>query len=250
MTPKETFDKVCEIAKNNQDILGVVLLGSRGKGFETPDSDYDLTVIAVDGKGEEVESLLAGFQITDIDLNVHELSNFRSYAAWGTADAWDRYDFLHVKIFEDKTNGELEKICYEKGHIPVEYKDEYVRGQTDMYLDNFFRSVKSCKKGNEFGQHLRAVQSIAPLVNIVFALNDRQAPFLDYLALELKRYPLAQAPWSEDVFCASIQKIISTGDLVTQQKMAKDLEVFLRQQGFGDTLDAWEGKDVQAIDYT
>ena len=47
---KAQFNKILQEFKKDPDVIGAFLSGSRGKGFEHQDSDYDLYVIVKDSR--------------------------------------------------------------------------------------------------------------------------------------------------------------------------------------------------------
>lgn len=105
----EQFAQLLEEAKTNPNIIGFFLGGSRGKGFQNEQSDYDPHMIV---KNEVVKTYHEKYEsmvLEEIDLVVMSLSEFRDYALWGNPEAGDRYDFTHVKALVDKT-GEVQKL--------------------------------------------------------------------------------------------------------------------------------------------
>src|SRR3989338_1637829 len=117
------YEQALKDAQENDDIVGFILVGSRGKGFENEHSDYDAIMIAKDAAADAIHKWYEEKKLEDLDLTVRSLSNFKTFAAWETPESWDRYNYAHVKILVDKTGGELEKIADEKGHIPQEKLD-------------------------------------------------------------------------------------------------------------------------------
>ncbi|HEY1710924.1 MAG TPA: hypothetical protein VGG10_21850 [Rhizomicrobium sp.] len=82
----KAYDDILKEAQENPAILGLLLSGSRGKGFENAHSDYDLILIAADDAVGGLREKYAGAK--DIDLTVCSLAQFRDYAGWGSAEAW------------------------------------------------------------------------------------------------------------------------------------------------------------------
>ena len=97
-----TFDEIENDAKANDSILGLILVGSRGKGFENEHSDTDAILIAADGAAAKALQRKYA-DAPGIDLMIFTLAQFEAYAAWGSPMAWDRYNFAHVKLLADKT---------------------------------------------------------------------------------------------------------------------------------------------------
>jgi hypothetical protein len=236
ITSHERFKALLHRAKIDDNIVGFFLSGSRGKGFENEHSDYDLVMVvkndAADAYKEEFDVEEAG-----IDLGVFSLSEFDAYAKWNGAHHWDRYDFAHVRALVDKT-GEIQNLIDRKGSIPDDKRDEYINVQLDAYINGFFRSVKALRRHDAVGVRLESAASIPHLLNALFALEGRIAPFPDYLVQELRRRPLHMCPWPSEELLEALLRILETGDLSTQQTMARTVEKTFRQQGYNDVFDA------------
>lgn len=237
------YEKALDEAKKNDDIVGFILVGSRGKGFENEHSDYDAIMIAKDEAATAIHDRYESQTLENLDLSVHSLSNFKTFAAWETPESWDRYNYAHVKILVDKTDGELEKIVREKGHIPQDKLDKFIDWWIDGYVNGVYRSVKCIRNGNLFGAHIEAANSMLDLLTLVFAMNGRHRPFLGYVEKELKAYPLERLPWSSDEFVSKMKKVLETADLQTQQELLSGIEKLSREMGHGHMFDGWEGKD-------
>ena len=244
----EKFNQLLERAKTDDNIIGLLLVGSRGKGFDNEHSDYDIKIITSDKVAETYNKEFAGLKSVDIDLVVMSLTDFKAYAEWNTPFAWDRYAFLHVKALIDKT-GEIQKLINEKSVIPEKERHDFIFEAIDGYINHVFRSVKCFRNQNITGARLEASVSIPYLLDVVFALHGRPKPFLGYLEKELASYPLERLPWKANEFIQKILFIISTADLATQQALLKTVEIWSRQEGFNDVFDAWEGKDKWTMTY-
>jgi len=51
--------------------------------------------------------------LINIDLVIISISEFRIYALWNSNEAWDRYDFTHIKVLVSKTD-EIQSLIDEK----------------------------------------------------------------------------------------------------------------------------------------
>jgi predicted nucleotidyltransferase len=242
------YEKILKEAQENEDIVGFILVGSRGKGFENEHSDYDAVMIVKD----EATTIRDKYEKTtpdNVDLSVRSLSDFKTFAGWESPESWDRYNYAHVKILVDKTGGELEKIVHEKGHIPQDKLDKFIDWWIDGYVNGVYRSVKCIRNGNLFGAHIEAANSMLDLLTLVFAMNGRHRPFLGYVEKELKAYPLERLPWSSDEFVVKMKKVLETADLKTQQELLSGIEKLSREMGHGKMFDGWEGKDKWTMNF-
>lgn len=234
------FNTLLEVARTDDNILGFILGGSRGKGFENENSDYDVRMIVKDEVAEEYEKKHQSSE--GIDLCVDSYSYFKNYAAWDGSDAWDRYDFTHDKVLVDKT-GDIASIAAEKGQVPEGVRKAFIERSLDGYINGVYRSVKCIKNDNKTGAIFEAANSIPYLLDALFAFNGRMKPFLGYLEKELKTYPLAKTPLGTQEFMMNLLKILRTGDIRSQQRLFKSVSDFFKREGFQSVFDAWEGKD-------
>lgn len=113
----EVFQQILEAARRDANILAFWLDGSRGKGLITPRSDYDCTMIVKDEVFEEYRHIYEEPGTPVIELSVFTIHAFKQYATWGSANAWQRYNFAHLKALVDKT-GKVQQLIEEKGTIP------------------------------------------------------------------------------------------------------------------------------------
>lgn len=243
------FNSIVDEAKNDPNVLGLILVGSRGKEFENEYSDYDAIIILKDEASEEIIEKYKNKKSVDMDLKIYSISDFKNYATWDSAMAWDRYTFAHVKILINKTE-ELEKIINDKGCIPKDKQKQFIEWWLDGYMNGAFRSIKALRNKNELGARLEATNSMLDLLTLVFAVNGRHRPFLGYTEKELIKYPLEKLPWEVSDFIKMISLVLKTSDLKTQQKLLRDIENWCQGLGYGHIIDAWEGKDKWAINLT
>ncbi len=242
------FQAIINDAETNPDILGLVLVGSRGKGFENEYSDYDAFIITTDEAIERIKKEYADKKNTQIDLFIYSLSDFRNYALWESPEAWDRYSFTHTKILVNKVEG-LAEIIKDKGYIPKNKQKQFIEWWIDGYINGVFRSVKCIRNNNTFGAHLEAVNSILDLLTLAFGINGRHRPFLSYLENELISYPLNDFPWTTEEFIKKISTVLESADLKTQQELLKGVEIWCRNIGYGHMFDGWKGKDTWTMNY-
>lgn len=243
------YEKIIKEAEENDQILGLILVGSRGKEFENEYSDYDLVVIIKDGAAIDVSKKYTDNKIDNIDVKLYSLSDFKKYAAWDSPESWDRYNYEHVKILDDKTNGKLMEIIKEKGYIPEDKREKLINWWLDAYINGVYRSIKCIRNNNLVGAHLEAVNSILDLLTLVFAINGRHRPFLGYVQKELEKYPLESLPWEPLDFVKKIKNVLETANLKTQQELLIGIEKMSLKIGYGKVFDSWEGKDKWAMSY-
>jgi predicted nucleotidyltransferase len=238
-TGDEIFNKLLEEAKNDPDIIGFFLGGSRAKGFETEYSDYDIFVVVKDDKFKHFLEKYAKIKHFDIDLMVFTFDGFIDDANWET-ECYARYNYAHLKILIDKT-GQMQKYADEKGKVPKDKVESFIKAQLDGYINYLYRSLK-CHRGNDLtAARLEAAVSIPYFFDVIFAIHDRRLrPYYKYLEWELTEFPLKKFPMEPKELLNAISRILDDADIKTQQKLLRISEEMFRGEGHGEVFDSWE----------
>jgi predicted nucleotidyltransferase len=245
-SPDEAFQRLLRGARDDSEIVGLVLTGSRGKGFGTAASDYDVLLIV------RPESLTA-FRTRLYDAEywpgfdwwVTSLPELETVAAeWGEPLAWDifcneRYSFADVSVVLDKT-GQLQRLVDDKGFIPPERRRSVVCTSLGAYTNSLYRSLKCLEKGNRLGARLEATDAVAHALTAIFALEGRHRPYYGYLARELAARPLQHFPVAPDELLLMIETILDSADVATQQRLLAAIDPLGREAGCADAFDEWE----------
>jgi GrpB-like predicted nucleotidyltransferase (UPF0157 family)/predicted nucleotidyltransferase len=245
---KNDFEEILKEAQEQNDILGLILVGSRGKGFENEYSDYDVVMIVKDEVANVLSEKYKQKSFKDVDLSVQSLSDFKKYADWDSQEIWDRYNYAHCKVLVDKTDS-IQKLIEEKGHIPADKLNKFIDYWIDGYVNGVFRSIKCIRNNNFLGAHLEASNSMLDLLTLIFAFNGKHRPFLGYVQKELETYPLQDLPWPPVEFIQKIEQVLANADLKTQQELLVGIEKMSRENGHGHMFDGWEGKDKWAMTF-
>lgn len=237
------FAQLVQVAHHDPDVLGLVLAGSRGKGLATPFSDYDAYLIIENDAVERAQRRYTSLtdQASQIDLGVLGIDAFRAFAAWDSPEAWERYTFAHATTLIDKT-GHIHQLVIEKGRIPPQEQDNYVRAALDGYINGVYRSAKCWRVHNILGAQLEAMDSIGCVLSLIFGLEGRLRPYYGYLEWEFCAHPLQRFPLSSEALLDTIAQILHTGDLPIQQALLRTVESVCRTAGLGEVIDAW-GQD-------
>src|SRR5215211_5052973 len=245
-TAQEQFQLLLQEAREDPQIVGLVLTGSRGKGFGSETSDFDVLLIV---RPEALESYRTRFyereSWADFDWWVTSLPELEPIAAtWDDPLAWEifcneRYSFADVSVLVDKT-GQVQQLVDEKGVIPEEQRLPVVNTALGAYTNSLYRSLKCLQNGNDLGARLEAADAIGHALTVIFALEGRHRPYYGYLARELNARPLATFPLPADELLAMIDAILACADAGTQQRLLGIVEALGRQAGCGDVFDEWE----------
>jgi hypothetical protein len=231
---EETYARLLADAEAALGLLGVFVLGSRGRRFGIDDaSDYDVAVIfADDASASRFERAWPYRHGADVEVLVGTIDGLRTHASFGSSSEWARYQYAHVEIVIDRTFGELAALLADKETIPDEERDHVVRTALGAYLNSTYRSLR-------YGTRLDAAESIPPLLVAIFGLEGRVRPFNKYFTWELEHHPLACTHWSADRLPGLVASVLD-GETDAQHELFRNVEEVARAAGYGDEIDGWE----------
>jgi predicted nucleotidyltransferase len=260
-SPESIFNQLREEAETDPNIIGFFLGGSRGKGFATEHSDYDVYIIVKDGFLEShVKLLRKRFPVHDYykwtehpileklevknfgGIMVVASSQFEKTGPIGSSDAWNRYNYTHLRVLVDK-NGRIQKLVDYKGTIEKERVQNYVSARLDGYINSVYRSLKCFRDSNSVGARLEAADSIQYFLNVIFGLEGRITPYYKYLEWELEKFPLKKFKMKPMEIVRSLLQILEDADVETQKRLLEMTETACRKEGYGNAFDDW-GPDL------
>jgi hypothetical protein len=216
------LDPLLEEARSDDNVVGVVLFGSRGKGaFVMPESDWDVFVVVREHRGGD-RSFVHGARVETVEITLDELRDL---------PAWNRYSLAWLEPQLDKT-GEVAAAIAEAVRVDPAAAAEPLDG----YVNSYYRSVKNARVGLALASLLDAQESLPWLLAFAFAAHGRLRPYNKWLAWELDRHPLPTNALRLD----RLELISRTGDLTAQQAQFRDAEGLAREHGLGGVIDAWE----------
>ncbi len=176
---------------------------------------------------------------------VFSLSEFQKHAAIGSEYEWNRYNFTHLKVLIDK-NDRIQTLVDEKGRMPPEEIRDHVSRNLDGYINNIYRSLKCFRDENIVGARLEASRSIHFLLEVIFSIEGRIAPYYKFLEWELEKHPLQKFGMEPKEIVGCLLKILEDADVKTQQKLLEATERVCRIGGYGHILDDW-GPDLEWV---
>src|SRR5215208_3995216 len=242
---QEQFQLLLRDAREDPRIVGLVLTGSRGKGFGSEASDFDVLLVV---RPEALEDYRARFYEREswegFDWWVTSLPELEPIAAaWGDPLGWEifcneRYSFADVSVLVDKT-GQVQQLVDEKGAIPDEHRLSVVSTALGAYTNSLYRSLKCLSSGNDLGARLEAADAIGHALTVIFALDGRYRPYYGYLARELEARPLTTFPLPAGDLLAMIDIILATADPATQQRLLGIIDSLGHRAGCGEVFDEW-----------
>jgi hypothetical protein len=242
---EEQFQLLLREAHEDPEVVGLVLTGSRGKGFGSKSSDFDVLLVV---RPESLEDYRARFHQREawegFDWWVTSLPELEPIAAtWGDPLGWEifcneRYSFADVSVLVDKT-GRVQQLVDEKGGIPEARRLPVVYTALSAYTNSLYRSLKCLRNDNALGARLEAADAIGHALTVIFALEGRHRPYYGYLARELEARPLAAFPLPADDLLAIIDTILSRADAATQQRLLAIIDSLGRMAGCDEVFDEW-----------
>jgi hypothetical protein len=236
------FATLRDHARDDPNVVGLLLAGSRGLGaYVTAESDYDAYVILRDGGLlDDYAERFPSAHGDPVEYILFSLESFRAHALPGSSSRWNAYTFAHVEPLLDKLDGEIGRIVAAKTLPGPDDAREFLGGYVNLY----YRSKKNLRAGRELEGRLDAAESIAWLLDFLFAAHDRVRPFNKWLRWELQHHPLEE-PWRE-YLPARIDSIVATGGLEAQRSVFRDAEALARKRGLDDVVASW-GPDADFL---
>jgi hypothetical protein len=213
------LDELLAQARADENVLGVVVHGSRGRGVHVHEgSDWDVIVV-VREPGGRYDSTERGGELEASEVtSLTALPNWMLPAVTWTTPALDK---------TGEVAAQLAKITNVDPATAAE--------PLDGYINSYYRSAKNARAGLELAALLDAQESIPHYLDFVFAAHGRVRPYNKWLEWELGEHPL-----SIDVDLARLKRIARTGDLDDQRSLFRDAEALARSHGHVATIDGWE----------
>jgi hypothetical protein len=224
------LDELVGEVADDPESIGLILHGSRAAGVHGPDSDYDLVRVVTDAtyaarqERGQLREKRHGTLMADIVYVSPERLRLR-------AESTDGYTpmFVTAQVVAD-TDGQVaalvEAIVANAGRQAREDLDELYDG----YLNTFVRSIKAWRRGDELGGRMQAAHSCLCLVRLLFAAEQRLAPYHDQLGVPLRELERAQG-WEEGFLADALTRVLATGDPTAQQALELRVEALFEGRG-------------------
>lgn len=233
---EDIFLRLRELAREPA-VVGIVVTGSRGKGFGMPDSDVDAYVVFEDRAGDADLASVQALGCEGLDLTVLREKAFARLAGLGQADSWNRYDFAHVQPLFDR-HGRLLPVVVEKGSLPAAVAAEVARTSLDAFLNAVWRCEKAEERDRRLAPRLEGVAAAQPLLAFLFAAEGRLVPWPDYLERELASFPLERCPL-DGAALATALVALADGRSDARRSVARRVIAYARAAGFAGIIDGW-----------
>lgn len=231
------LDELIAEAADDPDTIGLLLHGSRARGTDRPDSDYDLIRVLTDPAWQERKDRndlhVQGDGVDTAYTNLARLEWHAENLGWNTPA------LLTARVLLDES-GEVAKRLDAIAEAATARAWADLPEAYDDYLNCFVRSVRAWRRGDTLGGRLHAAQSALVLVRVLFGAERRWPPFLDGLEPELPALEAAQG-WPEGYLRPALLTLLHAGDVETQIELEDRIEALLRSRGveheWGDELE-------------
>lgn len=234
------FEKMIREIKQDENVLAFWLDGSRGKGIViTKNSDYDGVMVVKDDALKKYKKKYAGKK-NNLDIRVRTLAEMEEHAKPGTEMAWDRYNFVRLKVMFDRT-GKMQKILDKKPKMSNKEQKMVIERALDDFLNQLYRAEKDKRDGNILAAKMDALEAIPFFIEAIFALEGKVRPYNKYLAFELDNYPLKKFPWKKGELVKIFLDIIENGRLDLVYKLLLTIRPIFKKHGFKKVFDGWRG---------
>lgn len=239
----DAYEGLVEHVSRDQDTVGLILGGGRGKGVYSDRSDFDVYVVLSDLASRSAIPEVADPMVEVIPTSLEELQEIAGQ--WDHPLRWNRYTFAHVTPVLDKSDGSLQAVLDLMELVPHDRRDAHLRECLDGYVNATYRSLKNRDDGERAGAILDAAESVCPLLEYLFGLDGRVRPYNKFLGWELDHHPLPEVDLGSQEFLRAMEQV-GSGDAAPQRQMYTRVEAMARRHGLGDVIDAW-GEHALAV---
>lgn len=209
-------------AAHGDDLLGLVLSGSAGRGLATARSDLDVHVVLTD----DAAGGRSATRAADVDELPVSLGALEAAPPFGTPDWWFRWSFAWAPTLLDRTGGRLPVALQRQATLTPGEADDILVGHSrlDGWVDHAYRALKSDRDGRPLERRLDTAESVPWLLDVVFTFAGRVRPYQKYLPGELREHPLAD--WPADLLLPLVTRLLD-GDPTAVREVFARLETAL-----------------------
>lgn len=175
-------------AEHGEQLVGLVLTGSAGRGLATARSDVDLYVVLADtGMGQRTTD-----RSPAIDEIPVALSELETVPPFGTEGWWSRWSFAWAPVLLDRTAGQVPAALERLATVTPDEAEAILieHDRLDGWLNYAYRALKNDRDGRTLERRLDAAESMPWLLDVIFSLGGRVRPYHKYLPWELREHPL------------------------------------------------------------
>jgi len=178
-------------AEYGDELLGLVLSGSAGRGLATERSDVDVYVVVGRSHGDGFDA-----RSSSIDESTMTIAQLERVPPFGSDGWWYRWSFAWAPVLLDRTGGRLAAALHLRATVNRDEAQAILveHDRLDGWLNYAYRALKNDRDGRRLERRLDAVESVSWLLDVVFTLAGRVRPYNKYLPWELAHHPLPDWP--------------------------------------------------------
>lgn len=176
-------------AAEGDNLLGLVLSGSAGRGMATEHSDLDVHIVLAGGAPPTNHG-------DDVDEIPETLDDLEAVPTFGSPDWWFRWSFAWAPVIADRTGGRIQRALLRQATVTDDEAESILveHDRLDGWLNYAFRALKNDRDGRALERRLDAAESMPWLLDVVFSLAGRVRPYHKYLPWELREHPIPAWP--------------------------------------------------------
>ncbi len=236
-------------AEADEDVIGLILMGSRSVRLIDRESDDDAYFVVTDEamahddesspppRGQTVQPPINIDDLFTMTLSGFHRDNLPTWTLPTWADAVVLYD----------RDGAVTTVIDPLRLMPDDEASVQVSAWYDTYVNALYRSLKCGRRGNARGGRLEAVASIDALLHTLYALERRWRPSSSRLVVHL--HDLDGQGWAKDDLRTLLLSLAATGDPAVQQQSAQRVTVLLGDRGFDHILREGHGQIEEALSW-
>ena len=178
------------LTAEGDNLLGLVLSGSAGRGMATERSDLDVHIVLAGASPPTLHS-------REVDEIPETMAELEDPPQFGTQGWWFRWSFAWAPVLADRTAGRIPAALLRQATVTDDEAESILvqHDRLDGWINYAFRALKSDRDGRPLERRLDAAESMPWLLDVVFSLAGRVRPYHKYLPWELREHPLPE--WSE-----------------------------------------------------
>lgn len=229
---------------HGDDLLGLVLSGSAGRGYATERSDLDVVVVLTD----EAAATRSTVHSPEVDEAIDSWTELVTVPPFGSEGWWFRWSYAWAPVLLDRTGGELAAAVRRQATLTPEEADRVLidHDRLDGWVNFAYRALKNHRDGRSLETRLDAAESVPWLLDVVFALAGRVRPYNKYLPWELRTHPLDD--WTAEELLGLVERTLD-GDVSAIREVFPRVRAACaahdRERGHTrttDMVDGWGGE--------
>lgn len=231
------------MAREDPTIVGIILTGSAARGMATRHSDVDIMVVR-DEQGEVARDVTRSSAIDEIPLTLAELETVKPV---GSDGAWERWSFAWAQVLRDSLGGRVVDAVRKQAMMSEQETHDLLIGRSrlDEFVNLAYRALKSHRDGRPEAARLDSAESVASMLDVVFALSGRVRPYNKYLAWELGEHPLPNSDWQDGRLLDCVSGLLDGSEVAVRQafltieKECRAYDRLSRQDGMSKIIEDW-----------